>query len=259
MKIKKPKILFYDIETSPLRAWVWRLGKQVVRHIQLDDDYNKYGIICITYCWNDGKPAKAIDWGYKEQDSSKVVERFDKIIKQADITIGKNSDRFDVKHINTIRMMNNLSPMPEWVKYTDDLEKQMRKYFYLPSYGLDYFSDLLGFGGKIKMEFQDWIDIVEKTPGQGRQKLKKMVNYGKKDVEDTRALWNYVSKHFDHKFNMATYNQDMVCKHCGSSHIHKNGIRQSGQSMYQLFFCTEHGGYAGRAAIRKNNTLGSIS
>ena len=43
--VKTPKILFYDIETSPLKAWVWGLGKQVLRHHQLVDGYKKYGII----------------------------------------------------------------------------------------------------------------------------------------------------------------------------------------------------------------------
>ena len=249
----KPKILFYDIETTPLRAWIWRLGKQHVRHGQLDRQYNMYDIICITYCWNDGKRAKSLD--IAEYTTASMIAEFDELVAKSDITIGKNSDRFDVKQINSQRMLHGLAPTPDWMKYTDDLEKQMRKYFYLPSYGLDYSSDLLGLGGKDKMEFQDWIDIVECNPGW-EKKLKKMVKYGKKDVEDTREIWNRCKDHFEVKYNAGL--GTTACKHCGSTDIAKNGTRQSGKTKYQRYQCNAHGGYAGRAPINKKGVPGSV-
>lgn len=150
---RKPRILFYDIETTPLLVYVWRLGEQVVRHHQLAKRGYRYGIICISYAWNDNKPPKVIHWDYDKQDSGRVIREFDKIIKQADISIGKNSDRFDVKHINTQRLLHNLPPLPEWMDYTDDLEKQIRKHFIFPSFGqmshTRYRCLLLYFFGKI--------------------------------------------------------------------------------------------------------------
>ena len=110
---RPPRLLFYDIETKPLVAYIWRLGEQVVTHKQLAKWGDKYDIICISYAWDDGKPAKTLDWGYRAQDSSKVITEFDKLVRQADITIGKNSDRFDVKHINSQRLLQDLPPLPE--------------------------------------------------------------------------------------------------------------------------------------------------
>lgn len=248
---KKPRILFFDIETTPLKAWVWRPGKQYVGYSQLTKENAQYGIICITYCWNDGKKAQCIDWGYEEQSTKKVVEEFDKIIAQADICIGKNSDRFDTKMINAARMFAGLPGNPSWTKYTDDLEKQMRKYFKMPSQSLDYISTQLGFGGKIKMEMQDWIDIVEKTDN-GCKSLAKMVKYGKKDVEDTRALWGRLSEHFDSKWNQATFlGVDLACKHanCGSFDLIKRGTYFQGKSRYQEWQCKTCCRYAGRTLI----------
>lgn len=244
----KPKILFYDLESTPLQAWIWRPGKQFVGHKQLVKGHQRYGIICITYCWNDGKPAQSIDWGFEEQDTKRVVQEFDKIIAQADLTIGKNSDRFDTKMINAARMFADLPGNPSWTKYTDDLEKQMRKYFKLPSQSLDYISDMLGFGGKIKMEFQDWIDIVEKN-SSGAASLKKMIKYGKKDVEDTRALWFKLSEHFDSKWNQAAFQGDTLsCKHmnCGSLNLIKRGTYLQGVTRYQEWQCRDCNRYAGR-------------
>lgn len=254
--MSKPRILFYDLETTPLKAYVWGLGKQVVRHGQLDDAHDMYQIICITYCWNDNKKAKAITWvGPGHEDNELMIVEFDELVKAADITIGKNSDRFDVKHINSQRMLNDLDPMPEWSKYTDDLEKQLRKHFYLPSYGLDYISKKLGLGGKDKMEFQDWIDILERND---KKKLKKMVTYGKKDVEDTRELWNYLSRHFEPKFNAGLGSVAPACRNCGSTDVRPNGTRQSGQTVFQQYFCRNHNGYAGRAPISKKGKIGDV-
>ena len=242
-----PKILFYDIETSPLKAYVWGLGKQVVRHPQLDKAYSQYGIICVTYCWNDGKPAKCIDWDYKKQDSKAVIKEFDKIIRQADFTIGKNNKRFDEKMINAVRMFSNLPGLPEWVRYSDDLEQQMRRYFRLPSQSLDYISDQLGLGGKIKMEFQDWIDIVEQNKN-GLKAFKKMCKYGIKDVEDTRTIWNKLITHFDPKFNHGAFlhgNWTSACKYCGSTDIRINGSFMSGSVRRTKFTCKTCKHYAG--------------
>lgn len=245
---KKPSILFYDIETRPLLAYIWRLGEQVVRYHQLASGGggDSYDIICISYAWNDGKPAKVIHWGYDKQDSTKVIREFDKIIKQADITIGKNSDRFDVKHINTQRLLHDLPPLPEWVDNTDDLEKQLRKYFIFPSMGLDYISKMLGLGGKVKMEFSDWVDIVEKKK---KVSFLKMCRYNKKDVEDTRALWNKIQPHVKPKLNMSTFYGDFRCRNCGSKDLKKAGTPRCGKTTYQAYFCKGHNGYAGRVVI----------
>jgi hypothetical protein len=234
--MSKARILFYDIETSPLKAWIWGCGEQYIRHNQLDKDYNRWGIICITYCWNDGKPAKVIGWDYEKQDTGSVVAEFDEIIKQADRTIGKNSDRFDTKMINAARMFAGLPGYPEWTTRTDDLEKQMRRYFRVPSQALDYYSNQLGLGGKIKMEMQDWIDIVEKNEN-GLKSYNKMLKYGKKDVEDTRKLWYMLEEHFTPKFDERVPG----CGECGSFDRRKSGFSYTCAGKKQRYTCNKCG------------------
>ena len=249
-----PKILIYDIETSPLQAWIWRPGDQVVRHGQLvKGEFDNYNIICIAYAWLSGGPVKELHWDKKTHSSKKMIEEFDKIIRSADHSIGKNSDRFDVKMINTQRLLHNLPPMPEWLGSGDDLEKQMRKYFSLPSQSLDYISNMLGLGGKMKMEMQDWIDIVTRAPNADKQ-LAKMIKYGKKDVSDTRAIIKKVWPHVKPKLNMSVFTGAFVCKLCGSNNLHQDGFTRRTTGDYPKFHCRSHDGYAGRVNKLKNPT-----
>ena len=232
----KPRVLFFDIESAPLKAWVWQTGKQYINHKQLVDGHTQYGIICVTYCWNDGRPAQAIDWGFEEQSTKNVIEQFDEVIKQADHLIGKNNNRFDNKMINAARMLNGLPGMPKWVQHTDDLEVHMRKHFRIPSQSLDYISNQLGLGGKIKMEMQDWIDIVERN-SNGQKALNKMLKYGKKDVVDTRSLWYKLTEHFTPKFDEGLGS----CKECGSFDRKKAGFNYTAGGATQRWMCKNCG------------------
>lgn len=287
----KAKVLIYDIETSPLWARIWRLGDQTVRHGQLVPVGDSYGIISIAYAWNDGSPIKVLSWDMETGSTGGLIEEFDKIIRQADVSIGKNSERFDVKHINTQRLINNLPPLPEWINCTDDMERQMRRFFIFPSYSLDYFSKVFGFGGKVKMEWSDWeaidnLRVINSIRNKerfrvpqlqaicqtlfkndyteihrlGKQAFKKMLYYNKKDVSDTRRGWNKIAPHVRPKLNMnaiarAQGLDKLVCTVCGSDKIIKNGTKVQGNQIIQRYHCNAHGGYAGKTgATRKQLT-----
>jgi DNA-directed RNA polymerase subunit RPC12/RpoP len=304
MNVKKLKqegvtFLVYDIETLPLSADIFRLGKQFVSHNQLQPHRDTYDIITIQYKWLHEPKVHNLCWIGEEESSKGIIEKFDKIAKEATFLIGKNSDRFDVKHINTLRMIHGLDPFAEWssVKISEDLEKQMRKHFYLPSNSLDYLSKMLFKSGKDKMEFADWQkirnfkevatilqdndlrkndkiinDIVYKMYGktvnailrEGKLAQKKMIRYGNKDVSDTAKCWLKVLPYIKPRnsigrvlSNVDGYN--IRCKHCGSKHVHNNGKEARFGVLKQRFRCSTCKREAGMATILKNNNLGKMT
>lgn len=274
--MRTPKVVFYDIETCLLLSRCFSLGKQVLRHGQLLTGYfYRTHIISITYQVNDDEPV-FLHWGESEKDERIMINKFDKVIKSADIVIGKNNNRFDDKLINTERMIHDMDGIPDWLSKSDDLEKQIRKHFRLPSFSLDYLSHLLGLGGKISMEFKDWVDLQDYRMYQlapkstdlltlitgrsitdikkaGEAALNKMAKYNPKDVTDTKAVWDYCMKHFIPKFNRATYHQTFTCRTCGSRELTKNGTRSSGKTLYQRWHCHGHNGYAGQTPVNSKN------
>lgn len=283
-KYHKVKVLFYDIETAPMKFWGWRPGRdQNIPHQHLDKAHNNYQIISIQWCWNDGKDGEFMHWGLgADIDNDAMITKFDALVRQADFVIGKNNKRFDDKHINAQRMLNQMPYEYTWMNNTDDLERQFRRFFNLPSQSLDYISAQLGLGGKVKMEMQDWINIVdlkkyrqiEASIGklaaksvsfvifgrthieilkEGKISFDKMMFYGTKDVVDTRSIWVFAEAYIEPKFNMSSFlNKDLACKNigCGSDNLIKNGTGVVGKVKYQYFFCNDCKRGAGKAPLR---------
>src|SRR5574343_345829 len=216
--MSKPKILYFDLETSPLQAWVWGCGKQYVGPHQLVEGYTEHDVICMSYCWNDGRPAQVIDWGLHKQDSKPIIEKFDYLIQYADICIGKNNFRFDNHFINLLRHRHGLPGNSAWTKYSDDLERLLRRQFgkAFPSHKLDYLAETYLGAGKIKMGLEDWTEIIQ---NKSKPHFTKMLEYAKKDIEDTRKLYNLFLPHIEPKLNYSAATNTVVCKTCGSKDI----------------------------------------
>ena len=157
MKSKKPNVLYFDIETLPLKCFFWQPGTQYVGHKNMLPSHDMWGLICIQYAVNDG-PVKVLRYD-KHGGTKGMIKAFDKLVSESDYILGKNSDRFDVKMLTSMRMMCDLPAMTGWEKYTEDLERHMRRYFRLPSQSLDYISKKMGVGGKVSMQMSDWVEI----------------------------------------------------------------------------------------------------
>lgn len=236
------ELVVFDIETVPVKSWHFSCGKQVLRHANLDPEHNCHDIISISWVSSKDRKPHVLHWGLGSETSQEMVKKFDNVIRAAQdrgaVLIGKNNNRFDNKHLNTLRWLYSHEQMPDWIKYIDDLERQMRRYFYMQSFSLDYASYLRGLGGKDKMQFSDWTNIVErksacryiadieakydldgvtayelvaclslrmfnKTLAQvmsdGKIALVKMCDYNKKDCLDTLDLFVDMSRHFEWK------------------------------------------------------------
>jgi len=285
--IKKPNILWFDIETLPLKCFFWQPGTQYVGHKNMLPSHDMWGLICIQYAVNDG-PVKVLRYD-KHGGTKGMIQAFDKLVLESDYIVGKNSDRFDVKMLSAMRMMLELPAVTGWEKYTEDLERHMRRMFRLPSQSLDYISKKLGVGGKVGMEMSDWINIsnmkelqdlkasgldtkalnkvslhmFKEKSGEifklGKAALNKMCVYGAKDTDDTRVLWKRMLPYFDPKFNVAKFNNlKHACKHCASKNIIPVKHKQAGKTTYQTFKCGDCKQYAGRAPVGKTGVIGQI-
>lgn len=237
-KSTEPKVLFFDIETSPILAWVWRTGSKIrITHNQIKQGMIS-DIICVCWKWSFEKGVRSLDWGFNEQNSTKMLEVFTKELEKADLAIAHNGNHFDVRHLNTQRLLHNQRPIV-WPTIEDSLT-QFRKLFYMPSYKLDFLGKTLVDSGKDTMAFQDWIDVVERN---NPAVLQKMIKYCKKDVLMLEKVFNKARAFFKPKINMGLVvgGGRFACPRCGSSNVQRNGLRRTLARTYQRIRCNSCG------------------
>ena len=181
------EVLFIDTETSPSKFWGWGTGEQYVDAKMLVTGTETRLITAQYKRALVDKETKYFVWDYKNGrgDDTKVVKRITEVINNADIIIGQNIKAFDLKVLQERAKMLRLPPIN--VDFMMDTLTSSRSSFKSMSHRLDYRSKQYGLGGKIGMEMQDWIDIVE-----GRvSPEEKMVPYGLKDCDDNETIfWN---------------------------------------------------------------------
>lgn len=230
----KPKILAFDIETSPMLVWTHYIGRKVsINPQQIEKDSH---IICIGYSWVGSSKIDCIEWD-ENQDDSKMLIDFNDIAKDADLLLGHNGRNFDVKEIRTHIALRGLADAWCETPCLDTL-KDYRRYFRMKSNRLDAIARSLGLGHKDSMCFQDWIDVVK---GDDKA-LQKMVKYCKKDVKLLKDVYKRLDpyippsnmsmiEHIDPKY------KPEVCYNCGGKDIIKQGIYSYKNIKYQKYLC----------------------
>lgn len=180
------EVLLYDLESSPSKFWGWGTGEQYVAYNMLVEGTETKVITAQYKRLLVDTEAKYLVWdwdGKNGGNDASLVEETIRLINNADIVIGQNINSFDNKVLQERAKVLRLPPIN--VDFAIDTLTNSRKSFKSMSHKLDYRSKQHGLGGKIKMEMQDWIDIVE-----GRTSPEeKMIPYGLKDVEDTEEVF----------------------------------------------------------------------
>lgn len=227
------KVLSYDIETSYNIVKAWRAGYNLV--ITHKDIIKERGIICISYKWL-GEKVQNLTWD-KNQCDKKMIEKFIKVLKEADIIVAHNGDKFDIKWIRGRAIKHGISMSPDILAI--DTCKEARKLFNLNSNKLDYIANYLGVGGKIQTGgLQLWDDIIlNKDP----KALKKMVKYCDNDVVILEKVYKKMIPYMKSKTTVSENRR--ACPECGSRmNLDKYRVLASGAKQVQLN-CTNCGKY----------------
>lgn len=165
-------ILLLDIETKPIKAYVWGLWDQ---NVYIDQIIEPTEMLCFGARW---LGQKRVTFKSVHHDGKKaMLEELHRMMDKADVLVGWNSASFDHKHINREFIENGMMP-PSQVKDLD-LMSVTKANFAFPSNKLDYVAQRLGVGAKVKHSgFQLWLDCMA-----GDEKAwKEMKKYQLQDV-----------------------------------------------------------------------------
>jgi len=232
-----PKMLFFDIETVPLTAYVWGLWDNNVSLNMIESDWHVlswsakwYGSEEVMY--QDQRNAKNFE------DDKTILKGIWKLLDEADIVIGQNSKKFDVKKLNARFIQHGMKP-PSSFRQIDTLVIAKR-HFGFTSNKLEYMTDKLCTkykkSGHAKFPgFKLWSECMKGNI----EAYNEMEDYNKLDVLSLEELYEILIP-WDDTINFSMYFNEDVCS-CGSTDFKKSGFYYTNSSKFQKYKCTSCG------------------
>ena len=241
------KILFIDIETAPVFGAVWSLWQQ---NVGLNQIKNDWFILSYAAKWaGSGKVMYSdVSANINEEDDTSLLDEMWCLLNEADIVVGHNLKKFDIKKINARLILNGYKP-PSSYKMVDTLQIAKSK-FAFTSNKLEYLTDKLCVEyKKLKHSKFAGFDLWKQCLLGNKEAWAEMKKYNKYDVLSLEELYNKLigwdSKH-PNLSHFTDLNQ-MSCD-CGSTNLHESGIHRTQVSEFTKYQCRDCGAeYRGRS------------
>lgn len=234
------KILFIDIENSPNISYTWGKYDQDVVGFK-----KEWYMLSFAYKWSGGRTrAHSLPdfdtYTEDKADDFPLLRILWELLDEADIIVGHNLDRFDLRKINARFLFHGFSPPSPY--QTVDTYKLAKRYFFLNSNKLNDISEYLGIGKKVETGgFQLWLDCMA-----GESKAwKRMVKYNKHDVDLTEKVYNVLKTwSTSHpNVNVLTGTLD-ACPICGKKKLQRRGYSITRVGRKQRYQCMECAGWS---------------
>jgi hypothetical protein len=234
--LAKPKILYWDIETSPNEVYTWSLWQQTP--LSHENIRKERVIICASWKWEgDSKVYQvSIDPDDPWNDFEVVVALHGTML-EADVVVHHNGDKFDMRWLWARMIYHKLPPLPRIIQI--DTKKLAKKYFYFNSNRLAYLAQFFGIGAKIHTEFGLWKDCMDGVIPA----IRKMLRYNARDVRLLEKVYKLMAPYLPSKLNYRLFSNRAVCKHCGGTHVQYRGYYYAKNYKYARYQCTKCGAW----------------
>jgi hypothetical protein len=235
--VPEPKILLFDIETSPLLSHTWGRYEQNVIEVE-----REWFLLSVAWKWLGEKKIHVrtlADYpGYaKNKECDKQLAReIHRLLDQADIVVGHNLDHFDIKNSQARFAIHGFKP-PRPFKTIDTL-KLARKHFAFSSNRLDDLGKQLGVGRKIPNTGKHlWLGVMAGDPRCHKQ----MAAYNAQDVALLERVYLKLRAWSTNHPNLSFFTRADTCPICRSDELHRDGYRYLRTGKRQQFECESCG------------------
>jgi hypothetical protein len=248
----KPKILVFDIETAPYRPYTWGLYKPNVIDVE-----REWFMLSFAYGWYDIEKQKLgrIQFVSCEQDPRfeagsdldiHVVYTLHELFDQAEIIVGQNHERFDLKKANERFFIYGLLPPSPYA--TLDTKRIWKRNF-SGSASLKYMARKADVALKESAGgFGTWLGCMNNDP----KAWAKMKRYNIADVRATAEVFTRLIPWTDslqsRTVNFGHYKPgEMTCPRCMNTWDEegfvKRGFHGTGASRFQTLECRKCGAF----------------
>jgi len=236
--LKDPKIFILDIETAPDLAYVWGRWKQNIPQVMVEEEG---GILTWAGKWFDSSTVVSDTCNMRTRNDKKLLELLRDYLDKADIVVGHNMRKFDIRKINARFIIHGI-PKPSPYKIVDTLLVS-RKHFGFNSHKLDDICSRLGIENKVSTSFSLWRGCMQGNT----EAFDTMLSYNEQDVVITGELYNKLLPYIDSHPNLSAMKETVSCPKCGSEEIEETGKSTLCISKkYPLYVCKCCGGHCKR-------------
>lgn len=263
-----PKIFIFDIETSPVLGFVWGLWNQ---NLQIDRIVNDWFVMTwagkwfgkeevhFDTCWAHGFNTKkyfANDTEYMKNVDRKVISSLWAMLEEADMIVGHNGDKFDMRKVAARAIMHGLDPVSP-VKQIDTMKIAKRTAAFT-SNKLDFLAQVLC--GERKVDtggFELWRNCLEGDESAWEL----MLDYNINDVTILENVWIRLAPYDKKSPSFITHVDSTVTRcnspACGSEDVVETGkTHKTNTSEFVGYKCNSCGKHMrGRKNIRSKEQM----
>lgn len=235
---KEPRILFIDLETSPILGWAWEGYETTLLEVEQDTR-----ILCFSYNWQNEKKIYSValpDFKYKPNryhiDDWPLVEKLWLLFNEADLIVAQNGDKFDIRVANARFLQHGLQPPAEYK--TVDTLKIAKKYFKLTFNSLDNLCRYLKVERKVDAGSKNtWFKCMDGD----KAAWKHMTYYCSQDVDRLIKVYDKMKGWHKTHPNLSLLTRSDACPVCQSHRSKKQGFWYSRTQKKQRILCLDCG------------------
>ena len=254
--LNKPKILFWDVETSLMPLAAFQLKNDYIQATNILRDWH---IICAAWKTQGKKVIKTVSvlddpkrFAKNPHDDYHVIKTLRDLIADHDIIVHHNGDSFDIKKLNARIIYHGLSPLPPVL--TVDTKKEACKIAKFSSNKLDYLGEYFGLGRKIQTSNGLWLRVMRGD----KSAIKEMVHYNKGDVDLQEKVYNYLLPYMKSHPNIAR-GDSFECPKCGSDSTQRRGTYATRTGVvYHRHVCNRCGSWS-RSRIKTTSPKSQLA
>lgn len=236
-KKKAPKIFIFDVETAPMRAYVWKRYKE---NISLPQTISESFMLCWSgkFLGDDEVFGECLTPAeVASGDDKRIVTALRNCLDDSDLVIAYNGRTFDVPVTNTRCLVNHIPPYKPFQLI--DPYVDAKKTFRFSSNSMDEIATMLGLDNKLSTDFMLWRRCMEGD----QEALDYMFKYNKKDVLVLEDIFIEMRPWLKTPSLCSYFDEGSRCVACGSDDF----IKLEGRffytpfGKYQLYRCKDCG------------------
>lgn len=209
-------------------------------------------MICFAAKWY--KKRSTMFYSEFHHGRKEMLESAHSLMSEADIVMGYNGDKFDLRHLNREFWLAGMPPPAP--SQTIDPFKVVKKQFLFASNKLDHILSAVGLEGKVKHQGAIlWRRCLEGDP----KAWNLMRRYNKRDVVGLEELYEKLLPWIPNHPNMGLINgQPDGCTNCGGTNLIRQGYAYTKLSRYQRYQCIDCGKWLGSTKREEGALLRSV-